>query len=45
MKAVLQFLEKVDPEAAKRAAERYACFDHFGEDTQVYGVIAGTGLV
>ena len=37
MEAVLRYLEKVDPEAAKRARARYACFDHFGEDTQVYG--------
>jgi erythromycin esterase-like protein len=37
MKAVLRYLEKVDPEAAKQARERYSCFDHFGEDTQVYG--------
>ena len=44
MKAVLRFLEKVDPEAARRARERYACFDQFGEDTQVYGFVAGTGL-
>jgi erythromycin esterase-like protein/adenine/guanine phosphoribosyltransferase-like PRPP-binding protein len=44
MKAVLQFLEKVDPEGARRARERYACFDQFGEDTQVYGFVAGTGL-
>ena len=44
MKAVLQLLEKVDPEAARRARERYACFDQFGEDTQVYGFVAGTGI-
>jgi erythromycin esterase-like protein/adenine/guanine phosphoribosyltransferase-like PRPP-binding protein len=44
MKAVLQYLDKVDPEAAKQARARYACFDHFGEDTQVYGFVAGTGL-
>jgi erythromycin esterase-like protein/predicted phosphoribosyltransferase len=37
MKAVLRYLEKVAPEAAKEARERYACFDQFGEDTQVYG--------
>jgi erythromycin esterase-like protein/predicted phosphoribosyltransferase len=43
MKAVLQFLEKVDPEAAKRARDRYACFDRFGEDAQVYGLIAASG--
>ena len=44
MKAVLRYLEKVDPEAARQARERYACFDHFGEDTQVYGFVTGTGL-
>jgi erythromycin esterase-like protein/predicted phosphoribosyltransferase len=44
MKAVLQFLEKVDSEAAKKARERYACFDRFGqEDNQVYGLIAASG--
>jgi erythromycin esterase-like protein len=37
MKAVLPYLEKVDPEAAARARERYSCFDHVGEDTQAYG--------
>jgi erythromycin esterase-like protein/predicted phosphoribosyltransferase len=44
MKAVLQYLEKVDPEAAKLARERYACFDHFGPDPQVYGFIAGADV-
>jgi predicted phosphoribosyltransferase len=42
MKAVIQYLERVDPEAAKRARARYACFDHFGPDPQVYGFIAAT---
>ena len=44
MEAVLRFLEKVDPEAAKEARARYACFDHFGKDTQVYGFATGRGL-
>jgi erythromycin esterase-like protein len=44
MEAVLRYLEQADPEAAKRARERYACFDHFGDDTQVYGMVAGMGL-
>src|SRR5438132_4891307 len=35
MKAVLHYLEKVDPEAAKEARKRYSCFDRFGEETQV----------
>jgi erythromycin esterase-like protein len=34
---VLAYLESVDPEAAQRARDRYACFDHFGEDAQRYG--------
>lgn len=44
IEAVLNYLTKVDPEAAQRARQRYACFDHFGEDTQAYGYAAGFGL-
>ena len=44
MRAVLDFLDKVDPEAARRARYRYACFDNFGEDTQAYGYAASFGL-
>jgi erythromycin esterase-like protein/predicted phosphoribosyltransferase len=44
MKAVLRYLEKADPEAAKRARERYSCFDHFGDDTQGYGLMARLDL-
>jgi hypoxanthine phosphoribosyltransferase len=32
MKAVLQYLERMDPDAAKTARARYACFNHFGPD-------------
>jgi erythromycin esterase-like protein/adenine/guanine phosphoribosyltransferase-like PRPP-binding protein len=42
MRAVLRYLEQVDPDAAKRARERYSCFDQFGDDAQIYGFIAGT---
>src|SRR5689334_20987441 len=42
MKAVIQYLERVDPDAAGRARARYACFDHFGPDPQIYGFIAAT---
>jgi erythromycin esterase-like protein len=34
---ILQYLGKVDPDAARRARFRYACFEHFGEDSQAYG--------
>jgi len=44
MKAVLRYLERVDPEAAKRARERYSCFDQFGADTQVYGLMTRLDL-
>jgi erythromycin esterase-like protein len=40
MEAVLDYLTKVDPEAAKQARSRYECFDHFGEDAQSYGYAA-----
>jgi erythromycin esterase-like protein len=44
IRAVLNFLDKVDPEAARRARYRYACFENFGEDTQAYGYAASFGL-
>src|SRR5215217_852257 len=44
MRAVLGYLEDTDPSAAARARFRYACFDHFGEDSQRYGYTAGFGL-
>jgi erythromycin esterase-like protein len=37
IEAVLMYLEKIDPDGAARARARYSCFDHFGEDTQMYG--------
>ncbi|MEI9430468.1 erythromycin esterase family protein [Mesorhizobium sp. Cs1299R1N3] len=44
MKAVLRYLEAVEPAAAEVARRRYACFDHFGPDPQVYGFIAGSDI-
>lgn len=44
IRAVLDFLDKVDPEAAGRARYRYSCFENFGEDTQAYGYAASFGL-
>jgi erythromycin esterase-like protein len=38
--AVIEYLDRVDPDAARRARERYSCFDHFG-DPEEYGMIAG----
>jgi erythromycin esterase-like protein len=44
MHAVLEYLQIVDPAAARRARERYACFDHFSDDPQGYGHAAAFGL-
>lgn len=35
--AVVRYLQRIDPLAADRARERYACFDLFGSDPQFYG--------
>jgi erythromycin esterase-like protein len=37
--AVVRYLEQVDPEAGRRARERYSCFDTYG-DPQAYGYSA-----
>jgi erythromycin esterase-like protein len=44
IEAVLTYLAKVDPASAGRARKRYACFDHFGKDTQTYGLATGLGM-
>ncbi len=41
--AVLSYLQKVDPDAAKRALSRYSCFDHFSREPQEYGYAATVG--
>jgi erythromycin esterase-like protein/predicted phosphoribosyltransferase len=41
---VITYLDRVDPDAARRARERYACFDHYGtDDGQTYGLAAAMG--
>jgi erythromycin esterase-like protein len=44
IEAVLAYLSKVDPEAAKRALHHYSCFEHFGQDITTYGYAAGFGM-
>ncbi len=36
MAAVLAYLDRVDPEAARRARARYGCFAAFGDDPEAY---------
>ena len=37
IQSVLSYLDRVDPDAARRARSRYSCFEHFGADSQAYG--------
>lgn len=44
MHEVIAYLDKIDPKAAARARERYACFDHASaDDGQAYGFAAAFG--
>ncbi len=43
IEAVVAYLEKIDPPAAARARERYACLERF-EESQAYGYSAARGL-
>ena len=40
---VIEYLDQMDPAAARAARQRYACFDIFGEDPQAYGYAASAG--
>lgn len=44
MQVVIEYLQKVDPSAAKRAVERYACFDHLGFTPETYGYLTSMGI-
>jgi erythromycin esterase-like protein len=44
MTRVVEYLDKMDPSAARRARESYACFDAFGDDVQRYGYTASLDL-
>jgi erythromycin esterase-like protein len=43
MEAVLRYLDDVDPVAARRARDRYACFERFRDDAQHYGYATSFG--
>lgn len=45
IEGVLSYLDEVDPAAAKRARQRYSCFDQFGGSPQLYArvVLSGAG--
>jgi erythromycin esterase-like protein len=44
MDAVIRYLERTDPTAARIARHRYSCFDHLAEDPQRYGYAATFGM-
>jgi erythromycin esterase-like protein/predicted phosphoribosyltransferase len=43
IEAVLGYLSKIDPDAARVARTRYACFDHFGDEPQSYAFATNAG--
>ena len=43
--AVIAYLDRVDPEAARRARIRYSCLDHFMDSPQSYGQLAAFGMI
>ncbi|CAG8480346.1 10488_t:CDS:2 [Dentiscutata erythropus] len=43
--AVIDYLQKVDPKAARKARERYGVFERFGKNTMSYAFAARYGLV
>jgi erythromycin esterase-like protein len=44
IEAVLGYLDKIDPEASRRARYRYSCFEHFGRDTDSYAYTTSLGI-
>lgn len=40
---VIRYLDEVDPDAARRARERYSCFEQHGTEGQEYGYSAAFG--
>lgn len=44
IEAVIRYLDQVDPPAAQLARQRYACFDHFGDEAQAYGYATAAGI-
>lgn len=44
MQAVVNYLMKIDPEAAIEAKGRYACFDHMNVDPQMYAYLTSNRM-
>ena len=44
IQSVVSTLERIDPKAAERARQRYACFDHFHNDAERYAHATGWEL-
>ncbi len=44
LESVLGYLEVVDSAAARRARDRYSCFEHYASDAQSYGFASSLGL-
>jgi len=45
MEQVIQYLQSVDPQAAQEAKQRYACFEPFNGNKDLYAYGAGLGIM
>jgi erythromycin esterase-like protein len=44
IRALIAYLQKVDPASAARARARFSCFEVYGEDSQAYGYATASGM-
>src|SRR4051794_35048994 len=44
IEAVIDYLDRIDPEAARRARDRYSCLEFSRRDPQLYGYAASFGV-
>jgi erythromycin esterase-like protein len=44
IRALIAYLQKIDPSAAARARARFSCFEVYGEDSQAYGYATAYGM-
>jgi erythromycin esterase-like protein len=45
MQTVIDYLERIDPQAAEAARQRYACFEPFSGNKELYAHVTGLGLM
>lgn len=44
MVKIVDYLSEHDPELGKVVKQQYSCFDRFGDDAQLYGMLVSRGM-